>query len=466
MLYSLICFVNHYNFRTYALDLGIYTRAVYDYAHFHFNYCEIFKPQSENILGDHFDLTLMFFSPLYWVFGNVTLLVVQIVAIHFGAFGFYKLAQSNNLSKKIALWVSVVFLSSFGVFSAVAFDYHSNVVAACFLPWFVLFFKQEKYLKSTIIFVLILVAKENMALWLFFICTALLFMEKGKSKRKAAIIFSFFSLLYFYVIIFFIMPALSLCKSYNHFEFHALGNSFKEVFFTIIQHPLQAISLLFENNTLKDGLNYIKTETWLFWLISGGFLIFYRPIFLWMLIPIMMQKMYHDDYVKWSISGQYNIEFAPLAAWCLIEVVKSIKNDRKQIWVTSVTAILCFTATIRLCDNTVSFVDKARIRFYQKSHYQSDFNIKEVYAVMNKIPKDAIVSAEGMFVPHLIDRKTVYLYPIVKNAQYILLSDDIHSYPLDIKNMLKQIDSLCLSPKWHHSPLNNHLYLFEIIEKH
>ena len=33
-VYVLISFVNHYNFRTYALDLGAYTNALYKYAHF------------------------------------------------------------------------------------------------------------------------------------------------------------------------------------------------------------------------------------------------------------------------------------------------------------------------------------------------------------------------------------------------------------------------------------------------
>ena len=465
LIYSLICFVNHYNFRTYALDLGLYTRILYDYAHFHFSYGEIFHEVPENMLGDHFDLLLMLFSPLYWIFGSITLLVVQLAAIHFGALGVYKLAQSANLQKKITVLVILVFLASFGVFSAIAFDYHSNVVAACLLPWFVLFFKREQYFKSTVIFMLILIAKENMALWLFFVCTGFLFIYKSNSQKKMALFFSAFSIVYFIVIIFLVMPAFSLQKNYNHFEFHVLGNSFKEVFSTIIQHPIKAVSLLFENNTTDAKLNYIKTETWLFWLISGGFLFFYRPVFLWMLVPIMMQKMYHDDHGKWSIAVQYNIEFAPLAAWCLIECITN-SSYKKQIFIASITAILSVAVTIRLCDNTIAFVDKARIRFYQQGHYQSDFNTKEVYALFDKIPKDATVSAQGIFVPHLIDRKMVYQYPIVKNAQYILLSDDIHTYPLTQENMLKQINSLCWSAKWHHSPLNNHLYLFEIIEKH
>lgn len=465
ILYSLICFVNHYNFRTYALDLGLYTRTLYEYNHFHFGYGEIFRSVPENMLSDHFDLLLMLFSPLYWVFGNITLLVLQLIAVHLGALGIYMLGIYSNLSKNISFFVGLAFLSSFGIFSAIAFDYHSNVVAACLLPWFIFFLKRENYLKSTIFFILILIAKENMALWLFFINIGLLFIYKNKTQKKMIILFSFLSVLYFVLIIFWVMPILSSYKTYNHFEFHVLGNSFKEVFFTIIKHPVKAFLLLFENNTNNEKLNYIKCETWIFWLLSGGFLFFYRPIFLWMLIPIMMQKMYHDDPTKWSIAQQYNIEFAPLAAFCLIECLKCM-SEKKQLWLASIAALLCIIITIRLCDNTVMYMDKARIRFYQKSHYQSDFETKDVYAMLEKIPKNKIVSAEGMFVPHLIDQKKIYEFPIVKEAQYIVLSDDIHSYPLSKEKMIKNIDSLCSSPNWIHIPINNHLYLFEIVEKH
>ncbi len=463
-IYSLICFVNHYNFRTYALDLGLYTRSLYDYAHFKFSYGEIFREVPENMLSDHFDLLLMLFSPLYWIFGNITLLIVQLAAIHFGAYGVYKLAQASSINKNISALVTIVFLSSFGIFAAVAFDYHSNVVAACLVPWFVLYFKEEKYVKSTLVFVLILVAKENMALWMFFICTGFLFIYKSKNQKKAALVYSLFSLCFFVCVVFAVMPALSLGKSYNHFEFHVLGNNFKEVLVNIFTHPIKAFLLLFQNHLPDAALNYIKAETWIFWFISGGFLFFYRPVFLWMLIPIMLQKMYHDDSGKWSVGGQYCVEFAPLIALCLIDSIKT-GDYKKQLWISFITIGLSAAVTIRLCDSTISFVDKTCIRFYQADHYESDFNKKEVYTLFKKIPKDAIVSTGSMFVPHLIDQKIVYQYPIVKKAKYIILSKD-HTYPLSKKDMLKTIDSLYSSTDWSHISLNNNLYLFEIGEKH
>ena len=54
ILFCLISFVNHYLFKTYALDLGLYTHVMYDYMHFSFDDCSMFKPLPQNILSDHF----------------------------------------------------------------------------------------------------------------------------------------------------------------------------------------------------------------------------------------------------------------------------------------------------------------------------------------------------------------------------------------------------------------------------
>src|SRR5919112_4805384 len=90
IIYGLISLVNHYNFRTYALDLGLVNHAIYDYAHFRVNYSTLLLDAAPmNFLGSHFALLPILFSPLYWILGSYTLLVVQIAAVLFGGVGVY-----------------------------------------------------------------------------------------------------------------------------------------------------------------------------------------------------------------------------------------------------------------------------------------------------------------------------------------------------------------------------------------
>jgi uncharacterized membrane protein len=462
LIYALICFVNHYNYRTYALDLGAYTRTVYDYAHFRPSYGEVFRAAPENVLSDHFDLVLILVSPLWWLFGNITLLVVQLLAIHLGCLGVYRLCKYYQLTGGAGLLACAAFLSYFGIFSAVAFDYHSSVVAACLLPWLSVFFLRGRRWQLLAVFLLILFAKENMSLWLFFVCSGLAWLQrKNRPLRNMAMVLAAASMFFFIAVLFLIMPAFATNKQYSHMEFHVLGNSFGEMLLAMLRDPLQACSLLFRNHLPDPSFDNIKAETWIFWLISGGFLMLYRPVFLWMVLPVMMQKMYHDDPAKWSVAQQYNIEFAPLLAWCFAEVAGG-KQHRTQLMLGAVVVLCCAGVTVRLCDNTVGFVDKTRIRFYQADHYRSDFVREDVREVMALIPDAARVSAQSMFVPHLVSKKAVYQFPIVRDAEYILLSDDIHAWPLGMTALRKQIDSLQKRPGQPAVCVKNGLYLFRV----
>src|SRR5215207_5605476 len=103
LIFCSISLVNHYNFRTFAWDLGINNNAIYDYAHFRWNDCMLMQPQYANILGDHFALFPIIVSPLYWIFASYTMLVFQIAAILFGGYGIYCYILFKLSDKRIAL---------------------------------------------------------------------------------------------------------------------------------------------------------------------------------------------------------------------------------------------------------------------------------------------------------------------------------------------------------------------------
>jgi len=157
VIYSLISLVNHYYFRTYALDLGVYTNALYDYIRFQSNDSCVFKNVGENLLADHFDLYLIFFSPLSLLFGTYTLLIVQIIAVLYGGIGVYTFFKKIKKNIPVAFFATIYFYVFFGVFAAISFDYHSNVVAAALIPWLFYSVARRNYLVSSIFFLFVLV---------------------------------------------------------------------------------------------------------------------------------------------------------------------------------------------------------------------------------------------------------------------------------------------------------------------
>lgn len=461
IIYSAISLVNHYCFRTHALDLGLYTNALYDYAHFSWNDSAVFKEHSENLLADHFDLYLPLFSPLVYLFGTYTLLIVQIASILVGAVGVYRLIEHKFPQSKLKNYAVTYFLLFFGIFSAISFDYHSNVVASMLVPWLFLAIDKRQFLSSFILVVLLLIGKENLALWVVFIALAL-FVKYFRDKQLRYFLLGIlvFSLLYFIVITGYVMPALSNSGKYPHFHYSKLGLNVGEAIKHILNHPLDSFRLLFINHSGIPLFDFIKAETWIFLLLTGLFCLF-RPLYLVMLIPIIGQKMFHDNPAMWSVNYQYSIEFAPIFAIGIFEGIGHLHKKKLQKTLAIFAVILSFSCTIRLMDNTIYPVDKNQLRLYKAEHYQATTPKKETSSLLQLIPKTAIVSAQTQFVPHLALRPSVYQFPIIKEAEYILLAPLESAYPLNAEQFAEKIIELKKDPTWEVAKQTQHVLLFK-----
>lgn len=452
LIFSSISLVNHYNFRTYGWDLGINHNAIFDYAHFRWNDCMIMQPSFTNVLSDHFSLYPILVSPFYWVFGSWTMLIFQIAAILFGGLGIYKyvsrLTNNENLSR-IAL---IHFFSIWGIYSALSFDYHDNVVATMFVPWFLYYFDQEKWKQSILFFVLILIAKENMALWAVFIGFGLVWKYAFQKNKKMALVslgFAFLALFYFVLIIKVVIPALATPgRDYLHNSFNALGSNFGEVIINIIKHPLKAFELLFVNHSGDPAYDWIKTETYIAILLAGGLALFLAPEYLIMLIPIIAQKVFNDIPMRWGISVHYSIEFAPILVIAFYTVLVKIKKWQPPIAYLGMGITLISNLSF-LDHRTSEYYNRENSQFYKKSHWVRDFNVGEAHRILSKIPKNAKVSAQSPLCPHLAFRDYIYHYPFIGDANYIaLIPAETNKYPLTDETYQKAIDDFLASGEW------------------
>jgi len=450
VIYALISLVNHYLFRTYALDLGAYTNALYDYVHLQWNDSTVFKMVKENLLADHFDLYLILFSPLSLIFKTYTLLLVQIFFILLGGCGVYRFFMLSEKTSGLALFAMLYFFLFFGVYSALSYDYHSNVVAAVTLPWFFYFIKKQNLIKASLVLLFILVSKENVSLWMVFISLGLAIeYRKEPLLRNYLLLASVFSLICFATILSVVMPWFSNNNSYPHFNYSILGNNGAAALLHLVQHPVESLKVLFVNHTGSVHGNYVKLELHLLVLLSGLPFLLLKPHYLLMLVPIYFQKMFHDNYLMWGIGGQYSIEFTPVLAIGIFLAIGEFKS--KKMKKASAITVVLFAAfcTVRTMDHTVLFTNKSKIRFYQASHYKRNYDVEKVYHQLVSIPKDAIVSVQSPFLPHLSLRNNVYQFPIIKDAVFIIYSDMEEPYPLDAKSFKLKTAALENSNGWH-----------------
>lgn len=465
ILYALISLVNHYNYKTYAFDLGIYNNCLYQYGHFHKNHYPYLHSMFSNFLSDHFSLYTMILSPLYYIFGSITLLLVQIAAILYGAVGVYKIVKQASNIEWLPEIAMIHFLSFFGVYSALSFDYHDNVVSAMLVPWFFYYFKNNRIGLTWLFAILIVIGKENMPLWLIFVCTGLAITYfKEKQKRNTAILLTLFSVVYSIVILKYVMPNIdpnAPGNNYNHFRYSVLGTNSKELWFNLTQHPMKILEALFKNHLTDRSLDGIKEELYICLLYSGGWMLIFRPQYIIMLIPIIAQKVFSDEFGRWGINYHYSIEFLPIIVIAFYDVIIKLKNTRLAFFLSVIGCCLSVYITKTKIDSRTSlYYGKESTCFYMKEHYDCEFDKKEVKRVMALIPEDVNLSAMNCFASHLSFRKNIYQYPDVHDATYIMLAKSPNAYPIKGRELDHAIRELNSSKDWETLSADKGIYLF------
>lgn len=423
VVYALISFVNHYLFKTYALDLGLYTHFMYEYAHF--RHADLFmldlSPQSA--LSTHFDLYLVLLSPLVYVFGSYTLLVVQFAAVLFGGYGIYKLISLYSDDDFIPILATVAFFFSFGVIHALSYDYHSNVVSAMMMPWLLYCIKKGRFVWASVFVVLLVIGKENMSLWLFFIVLGLMWdYRKNRKAMWHLLAFAVFSVAYFLVINMIVMPKIG---GEGISRYHHLGDNYAEIALQLITHPGETIRHLSTNTSEFGQFDGIKEEFYLCALATGLIFTILKPNYLVMLIPLIGQKMLSSYHLFWGISFQYSIEFVPVL---VISSFLVILRVRKLLWqrVLSLALLLSVLLTLFYTIGVPkAYVVPEQLCIYQGRHYeQSRFDADYARELIRQIPDDAYVCASTMFVPHLALRHYIEDFVSCPNtgAEYVLIT--------------------------------------------
>ena len=329
VLYCLISLVNHYLFKTYGLDLGLYTHAMYDFIHGRIDDCSMFKETQQSILGAHFDLYLFILSPLVFIFGSYTLLIVQIAAVLLGGWGIYKLIKLYTDDELLPIFASATFFFSFGIIHAMSYDYHSNVLTAMMLPWLLYFIKKRQFWQSSVMVVLFVIGKENLSLWLFFIAIGLMWdYRKDRKTLWHLLAYAIFGLAYFVIINMIVMPKIG---GEGISRYHHLGDNYAEIALQLITHPGETLRILFTNTTAHPNVNPRKAEFYCCALATGMLLTLLKPNYLFMLIPLVVQKMFSIDPMLWGISVHYNVEFMPLLIISAYLVIIKLKKSAHRL---------------------------------------------------------------------------------------------------------------------------------------
>ncbi|MFC2104679.1 DUF2079 domain-containing protein [Bacteroidota bacterium] len=450
--------MNHYYFRTNALDFGFYNQAFADFAHFKSNANTVFYPPLDNYLQVHPAFTLFILSPFYWVFnwifGTYTLLIVQNIFLIIGGIYTYKIVKNKTQNNLLAVLALLHYHFIWGHYSAIAFEYIDATVASCIVPVFFYYFYKQKYLLSTIAFIFILTARENMPIWFIFISSFLMLTYYRQKKAiVVSILYILFSLSYLVIIYKVIVPFYEN-KDFEYwgFAYSALGENIPQAIKFVFTHPFETIKLLFINHSGNPQFNGIKAEFYYVFLLSGGFLLLYRPKFILLFIPIVAQKMFNDHFIKWGINIFYSIEVVSILPFVTFLIINDLGKIKKNN-LTTLFAVIVLTSTIvttivKMDTRKSKWYDKSKEKFYDPKFYQLKYDLKKVYSYLKDLKPEINMCASGKIVPHLAFRKEISIYPYIGNAEIVFILQGSSTYPLSRNEFEESLLKLRNNENW------------------
>ncbi|NUR61543.1 MAG: DUF2079 domain-containing protein [Catenulispora sp.] len=162
-LYSLLAVLRYERRESMSWDLGIFTQAVRDYAHFQAPMVNI-RGQNLNLLGDHWHPILMVLGPVFRVFPSpITLLVAQSFLLALAAVPLTRTATAL-IGPRQGAAIGIAYGLSWGVVQAANFDFHEVAFAVPLLAFSLCAYIRGEY-RKTILWALPLVfVKEDLAL--------------------------------------------------------------------------------------------------------------------------------------------------------------------------------------------------------------------------------------------------------------------------------------------------------------
>jgi uncharacterized membrane protein len=294
-----------------------------------------------------------------------------------------------------------------------------------------------------VVFLLILFARENMSLWMVFVTTGATWYYRDRTQRKLLAWQALVAAVWFVLVGNWLMPHLHAGGVLSQYRYSVLGGNLWSAVKTCVTDPGLVIRTLFTDHLPVPGFKPgIKNEFWFIFLLSGGWLLFRVPVFLWMALPILFQKLLNDQVQVWGVNDHYNMEFAPLVALGGTMALESMSGVRLRMALLSVFLLLDLGATIRTMDRVQAFVRRENLRVYQAPHWKSAADRTAVQEALSMIPAEATVSAHTNLHPRIAWRDSALIFPKMDGCRYLLLLEKGNPFPLSPEQYQHVLDSL------------------------
>jgi uncharacterized membrane protein len=379
-VYSVLAIRRQITVHTGGYDLGIFEQAIRNYAALR-PPIAVLKGQGFNLLGDHFHPILATLAPFYAVFPTpITLLVAQAFLFALAAWPLVNWAR-RSLGSRAAVAIGLVYGLSFGIASAVGFDFHEIAFAVPLLAFSLSALGQGRLGHAAAWALPLVFVKEDLGVTAVAVIGLLI---AWRGARRLGIVTAAIGIVATIVEMTVLLPLVNSSSGYDYWNRIDSGR------------PLL---------TVIASSPELKLSTLLFTVAMTGFVALFSPLAL-VAVPTLVWRFIGDDSSYWGTGYHYSAVLMPILVAAMIDALVRWKKRGgwRAGWGSRSAMILALAVTVALIPS------HAFSQFFRPTLWQPNPRISAIDEAIARIPNGATVSASDDLVPQLTSRATVTLF--------------------------------------------------------
>ena len=415
---------NHHNFGTTLFDLAVYDNVLWQTRHGRLLGSSLIPGGFHT--GTHVDPVLVLLAPIYALAPRAeTLLVFQAVWLAFGALPLFLLARRQLGNDWLALALGTSLLVHPALHGPMFYDFHSLSLAGPLLLWALHFLISGHRRAYVVVFVLLLLTREDMALLLIPVgMMAFALGERGLGRLTIA-----GALLYFAAVKLVLQLTSggggSFAFYYSDLVQDPNGN-LGDLLIAVVLNPLKAlIHALGGAQRHYLGIMFLPLLLLPFFARRGRFMMAYGLAATLLASRGAMHSV-HFQYT--TLIYPFAFALVPFAVLRLAPDLHRSRHQKLRAGLVVAVLVACTGAGIRF--GALSPNDSFQAGYSEFKPYPDPAG-KSMYAglvrLRDRIPPDASVAASRHMGPHVSNRWTVGEFPLDSGADWLLLrQSDLH----------------------------------------
>ena len=397
----------HSRFLTHALDLGYFDQILWSTAHGQWFANTLKYPY--NFLGDHLSPILLLVAPVYWLWPNVrALLAIQTLALALAGLPIFWLAR--RVDERLAPLVLLAFYLDPALHLINLRDFHEIALVTPFVALAVYALLQKRYVLLAISLFLVVLCKEDMAILTLAFGVYLLFDKRARGWGAAI---SLFSIAYLTLALQAVIPSFREEGEYGSIgaRYGYLGATPGSALRTVLFQPWIPLGHLARWDILAAFLLQLAP--------TGFIALLGWPLFA-LSLPVFLYLQLSDEPSLYTLQEWHVAPLVPLLFGAAV-VGWSRLRGRWRI----------LGAAAMVAGSLWAFSQYSLVPAAWSAVGTSSERAGQIEALISRVSPEAVVSAQTDIVPHMSQRRAVYVFPsVVGDADDIMLDRQGNTYPV------------------------------------